>query len=217
MIKNFDPLLVHTLFFFIYRFSIFCVRDFFAMAMLLFAASAPLPVSRCASNASCAVRPRTCTAMEFKGFGEQKAKPSPSKAQKRREAAASRYDAMAASGMPEYSVWLRLKEPPRPEGVSKDDPDFQEMPWLPVGSLAVPRSSQVSQAIFDAEEDLLQGAYRLYPNLKNEEKENIEYGFQLKQFPDEEIRKAERKQTGGFMGSFQEWIDKLTSPMNASS
>lgn len=156
--------------------------------------------------------------MDFKGFGEQKAaKMPPSQGQKRREAAASRYDEMAASGMPEYSVWIRLKEPPRPEGVSKDDPDFQEMPWLPVGSLAVPRSSQVSQAIFDAEDDLLQGAYRLYPNMKKEEKDNIEYGFQLKQFDDEDIRKAERKQSGGFMGNFQEWIDKLTSPMNASS
>lgn len=154
--------------------------------------------------------------MEFKGFGEQKAK-TPSKAQKRREAAASRYDEMAASGAPEYSIWIRLKEPPRPEGVSKDDPDFQEMPWLPVGSLSVPRSSQVSQAIFDAEEDLLQGAYRLYPNVKNEPMDNIEYGFQLKQFPDEDIRKAVRKETTGPLASFQGWIDKLTSPMNAGS
>ena len=107
------------------------------------------------------------TKREFKGFGDKPTAARPvSKDQKRREAAASKYDEMAAAGMPQYSVWIRLKDPPKMpdydpaiDGEENDQP----MPWLPVGSLSVPRSSQVSAAIYEAENDLLQGAYRLYP------------------------------------------------------
>lgn len=153
---------------------------------------------------------------EFKGFGAKPTKRAASERQMRQEAAASRYDEMAARGMPEYSVWIRLKEPPRPDGVSSDDPDFQVMPWLPVGSLAVPRSSQIANAIYEAEDDLLQGAFKLYPNMQNEERSNFEYGFQNKQFPDEEVRLAVKPVEGGIMGAFSDWVNKLTNPINAA-
>lgn len=151
---------------------------------------------------------------EFRGFGEKPEPRAPKESQTRRDAAASRYDEMSAAGMPEYSIWIRLKDPPRPPGMEEEE--NPAMPWLPVGSLAVPRSSQVSKAIFDAEDDLLLGAYRLYPNMKKEEKENIEYGYQLKQFPDEDVRLAERLVDGGILGNFRNWISKLTTPLNTA-
>lgn len=89
------------------------------------------------------------------------------------------------------------------------------MPWLPVGSLSVPRSSQVSSVIFETEEDLMQGACRLYPNLKNEAKENIQWGYQLAQFDDEEIRVAEKEEVGGIAGTLRGWFRTLLNPMNA--
>lgn len=149
---------------------------------------------------------------DFRGFGDKPVKRVQSKASKRRDAAAERYDKMAAAGMPEYSIWARLKEAPRPPGM-EDDPDFPPMPWLPVGSLSVPRSSQVSNAIFDSEEDLLQGIYRLYPNMKKEPLENIEYGFQLKEFGDEDIRTAERPDEGGFQGMLRGFFGKWQNPL----
>ena len=149
-----------------------------------------------------------------KGFGKKdERKMGSSAAQQRRSAAASRYDEMVAAGMPIYSIWIRLKDPPRPPGM-EDDESLSEMPWLPVGSLSVPRSSQVAKAIFDAEEDLLQGANRLYPNMQKESLDNIEYGFQLKEFPDEDIRLAERPVTGGLQGALRNLVSKLTNPLN---
>jgi hypothetical protein len=46
-----------------------------------------------------------------------------------------------------------------------------------------------SQAIFQQEAELLKGAIRLYPVLRNF-KDNLEYGYRLKEFPDEEITVA---------------------------
>lgn len=168
----------------------------------------------CSSSALCRVRMEAGEeTQDFRGFGDKPVKRAKSRAAKRRDAAAERYDKMAAAGMPEYSVWVRLKEAPRPPGM-EDDPDFPPMPWLPAGSLSVPRSSQVSSAIFDAEEDLLQGIYRLYPNMKKEPLDNIEYGFQLKQFTDEEIRTAERPVEGGVQGMLRGFFGKWQNPLN---
>ena len=44
-------------------------------------------------------------------------------------------------------------------------------------------------AIFQQEAELLKGAVRLYPILR-QYKENLEYGYRLKEFPDEEITLA---------------------------
>ncbi|MFN8787577.1 MAG: HHL1-like protein, partial [Pseudanabaena sp.] len=46
-----------------------------------------------------------------------------------------------------------------------------------------------SRAIFQQEDALLKGAIRLYPILRKYN-ENLEYGYRLKEFPDEEITVA---------------------------
>lgn len=144
---------------------------------------------------------------ESKGFGkEEPPQRDPSTNQSRRNAAASRYDEMAAAGMPEYSVWMRLKE-----GGGADE--GKEMPWLPVGCISVPRSSQVAEALFDAEADLMQGAERLYPKLKNEERDNIEFGYQLREFDDEDIRVAEKPVKGGMQGFLTSFVRKFQNPL----
>ncbi|PXF46621.1 hypothetical protein BWQ96_03610 [Gracilariopsis chorda] len=145
-----------------------------------------------------------------KGFGAKPSNPqrTPSAGEQRRKGAAARYDEMAAAGFPEYTVWMRLKE----GGV---DDDSEPMPWLPIGCISVPRSSQVADALFDAEEDLMQGAIRLYPNLTNEPRENIEFGYQLRDFDDEDIRVAERQKYKGIQGALRKWFRNLQNPMNA--
>ncbi|CAN8064030.1 unnamed protein product [Agarophyton chilense] len=145
-----------------------------------------------------------------KGFDASPSKPqrTPSPGEQRRKSAASRYDEMAAAGMPEYTVWLRLKQ----GGVADDN---ETMPWLPVGCISVPRSSQVADALFEAEDDLMQGAIRLYPNITNEPRENIEFGYQLRQFDDEEIKIATRQQYTGIQGTLRKWFRQLQNPMNA--
>lgn len=146
-----------------------------------------------------------------KGFGDKSSVPKPpSDASKRRKAASDRYDEMAAAGMPEYSVWMRLKE-----GGTEDGE--QQMPWLPVGCISVPRSSQVSDALFKAELDLMQGAIRLYPKLKQEPRDNIEFGYQLREFDDEPIRVAERSSATGLQATLTNFFRKLQNPMNPPS
>lgn len=145
------------------------------------------------------------------GFGAKPPPPrKPSEATNRRKAASDRYDKMAAAGMPEYSVWMRLKE----GGTSSEE---EEMPWLPVGCMSVPRSSQVSDALFDTEEDLMQGAVRLYPKLKDEPRENIQFGYQLREFDDEPIRIAERSSSTGLQAAFTNFFRKLQNPLNPAS
>jgi len=53
----------------------------------------------------------------------------------------------------------------------------------------VERSNQISRAIFQQEAELLKGAVRLYPILRKY-KDNLEYGYRLKEFPDEEVTVA---------------------------
>lgn len=169
--------------------------------------SQPIPKTRCATC-------RQTVKAEQKGFSPPSKKPSrePSKGELRRKTASEKYDQMAAAGMPEYSIWMRLKEvPDAPPG---DDGAAETMPWLPVGCLSVPRSSGVAKAIFDAEEDLMQGAVRMYPNLQNQERGNIEFGYQLREFDDEEIRIAEREGEGGLQGMMRNFFRAVQNPMN---
>lgn len=151
---------------------------------------------------------------EGKGFGvpSKKEVRKPSKGEQRRKAASDRYDKMAAAGFPEYTVWLRLKEvPDAPPG---DDGEQAPMPWLPAGCISVPRSNRVAKAIFDAEEDLMQGAIRLYPNLKKQPRDNIEFGYQLREFDDEEIRTAERESEKGLQAVLRNFFRAIQDPMN---
>ncbi|CAM9838447.1 unnamed protein product, partial [Hapterophycus canaliculatus] len=78
-----------------------------------------------------------------KGFGEppppKKVKAPKSEKGKQRDAAAKAYEDMSAAGIPEYNILIK------PAGT--DD-------YLPAGVMAVPRSQQVSEAIFEQEENL---------------------------------------------------------------
>jgi hypothetical protein len=111
----------------------------------------------------------TTKATGFASGSQKKKKKAPNKHQ----VAANKYDEMKDKGLPEFNVFIRIK--------GKE--------WVPAGSMAVQRSNQISQAIFQQEAELLKGAVRLYPVLRNF-KDNLEYGYRLKQFPDEEITVA---------------------------
>lgn len=163
-------------------------------------------------------RPRSIVVMQrksgpkSKGFGKAPPPNTPSESTDRRQKASQKYDEMVASGMPEYTIWFRLKE----GGVSDEDTVEKEMPWLPVGVISVPRSSQVVDCLFERKtmEDLMQGALRLYPKLKNERKENIQFGYQLKEFDDEPIRVAERITETGFQATLTTIFRKLQNPLS---
>ena len=104
------------------------------------------------------------------GSGQSKKK---KKAPNKREVAASRYDEMKDKGLPEFNIFIRIK--------GKE--------WVPAGSMAVERSNLISRAIFQQEAELLKGAIRLYPILRKF-KDNLEYGYRLKEFPDEQVTVA---------------------------
>lgn len=151
-----------------------------------------------------AAAPVPSAAAAPKGFGPPKAAPPPPSATAlRRSAAASKYDDMKSSGMPEYNIWVR-----RPE-------DTGEKPnWYPVGSLTVPRSGGVVRAIYATEKDLASGALRLFPTLKDVA-DDLVYGYQLKEFPDEAVTEAARPVEGeGFMASVTNFFSNLTNPLN---
>lgn len=110
------------------------------------------------------------------GFGKPKAQPRP-KASKRaaeRATATKQYDQMKSEGLPDFEVYIRIQG---------------KKQWYPVGVIAVKRSNQINQAIFGSQQDLLQGAFRLYPILRKHQNQ-LEYGYRLKEFKDEPIQLA---------------------------
>jgi hypothetical protein len=109
------------------------------------------------------------------GFGEPPSKPKASKRAKERKKAATQYDKMKSAGLPEYEVYIRIQD---------------KKQWYPVGVVAVKRSNQVNRAIFDNQEQLLQGAFRLYPILRKHQ-DRLEYGYRYKEFKDEPVQLAE--------------------------
>jgi len=119
---------------------------------------------------------------EFRGFGDPPQRSTNEekvqKRQKQRQQAASKYENMVKQGLPAFNIFVR------PEADS---------PWFPVGTLAVERSDKISAAIFQQEKELTAGALRLFPKLRPHA-DRLEYGYQLKEFPDEEIRVAVRPQ-----------------------
>ncbi|MGB3292045.1 MAG: HHL1-like protein [Phormidesmis sp.] len=110
---------------------------------------------------------------EPKGFGKKPEK-KVSKRTKERAKASKQYDKMKTDGLPEYEVYMRGK------GTQQ---------WFPVGAIAVRRSSQISQAIYSSQADLLQGGFRAFPVLKKS-KDNLEYGYRLKGEKDDDIEMA---------------------------
>ena len=108
------------------------------------------------------------------GFGAPKPSKKPSKSAEKRATASKQYDKMKADGLPEFNIFVRIKD---------------KKNWFPIGSLAVNRSNQISRAIFQQEAELLQGAFRLFPILRKSQN-NLEYGYRLKDYPDEPIQVA---------------------------
>ncbi len=125
------------------------------------------------------------------GFGKPKAQPK-AKSNDRRAAAASQLDEMRSKGMPEFEVYVRVKD---------------QKPWYPVGALAVNRSNQINQAIFANENDLRQGAFRLFPRLKKQQG-NLEYGYRVKAYKDDPITLAVQP-TSVLPGPLQGAIDQV--------
>lgn len=111
---------------------------------------------------------------DFKGFGDKPAEQKESKRTKQRTKASNQYDKMKTDGVPEYEVYMRAV------GAKQ---------WFPVGAIAVRRSNQISRAIYHSEADLLQGAFRAFPVLKKSQG-NLEYGYRLKEFKDDDIETA---------------------------
>jgi hypothetical protein len=108
------------------------------------------------------------------GFGKTQPKPSVSKRAATRVEAVKRYDKLKAEGIPDFEVYIRIQG---------------NKAWYPVGSIAVKRSDQINRAIFDSQDNLLQGAFRLFPVLRKHQTQ-LEYGHRLKEFKDEPIQLA---------------------------
>jgi hypothetical protein len=109
-----------------------------------------------------------------KGFSKAQPAPKVSKRSQVRAEAAQEYDQMKADGIPDFEVYIRIKD---------------KKPWYPVGSIAVKRSNQINQAIFANQGELVEGAFRLFPILRKN-KHQLEYGYRLKEYKDEPITLA---------------------------
>mmetsp|Transcript_10254 Transcript_10254/g.22179 ORF Transcript_10254/g.22179 Transcript_10254/m.22179 type:complete len:192 (-) Transcript_10254:240-815(-) len=145
------------------------------------------------------------THLYAKGFGAPPPEPRKKSAgQTDRDQKASKYDDIAATGGQEYRIFVR-----------KFGSDDQS--WLPVGSIAVPRGAQVSDAIFANEEGLRSSIIRTYDKLKGMEIE-FEYGYNLKVYPDDPVQVAMKGQSGGSSDgpSFGNWVSNLLSPVDTS-
>ncbi|NJO77552.1 MAG: hypothetical protein HC827_02895 [Cyanobacteria bacterium RM1_2_2] len=113
------------------------------------------------------------------GFGKPQAQPKVSKRAAERAKAAQQYDQMRTDGTPDFEVYIRIQG---------------KKNWCPVGVIAVKRSNQIVRAIFDSREELLQGAFRLYPILRKHQNQ-LEYGYRLKEFKDDPIQVATLSQS----------------------
>ncbi|MGQ4646828.1 HHL1-like protein [Lyngbya aestuarii] len=126
------------------------------------------------------------------GFGKSQPPAKVSKRSTERAKAAKQYERMKTGGTPDFEIYIRI------EGKKN---------WYLVGVIAVKRSGQINQAIFDSQEDLLGGALRLYPILRKN-KHQLEYGYRLKEFKDEPIQVAVPTQSSG-NGVFQTAINQV--------
>mmetsp|Transcript_4962 Transcript_4962/g.11896 ORF Transcript_4962/g.11896 Transcript_4962/m.11896 type:complete len:214 (-) Transcript_4962:74-715(-) len=159
------------------------------------------------------------------GFGKKVAPQKKTSAiAKDRKPAADRYDKIAASGAPEFNVFFRAVGAGDEDGMMRGG-------WYPVGLVTAPSSMLVNKAIFTNEDALLQGAWNVHSvqikrqfttaegkkpnNWKDMKNCDLEYGFQMKDFPDEEVTLAEvprepsaiEEGLGGLMNKFQNAIN----------
>lgn len=129
-----------------------------------------------------------------KGFGQQKlTQKTPSEAAKKRIEAAKQMDDMKAKGLPEFEIYIRVKD---------------KKSWFPVGAIAVQRTNQVSAAIYANEESLRQGAFRIFPILKKNA-QNLEYGYRNKEFKEDPIEIAV-KPAPGVQGAVQAIVSNIS-------
>ena len=98
------------------------------------------------------------------GFGKVQPRKKTGKGTAKREEAAQKYEKMKEGEMPEFHIFMRIQG---------------KKNWFPVGSLMVNRTSKINQAIFDTEEELRQGGFRLFPILRKNQ-QHLEYGYRLK-------------------------------------
>jgi len=166
-------------------------------------------------------RAQTHVAMMAKGFGKDAPPPQPAKKVVKRMAtpgppprdlspeaqkAGSDFDALKSTGAPEYTVAVRTL-----------NSEGEKSEWYLVGGIAVPRSSSedmaVSMAIFQNENELLKGAYKYYPKLKTST-EKFEYGYKLRDFPDDPWSVASEAATQETTNPFMQWFNQLDSPLN---
>ncbi len=131
------------------------------------------------------------------GFGKAPAGKQPFQGANARKQAAEQFERMKASGNPEFEIYIRIKG---------------KRNWYPVGAIAVKRSNQINQAIFGSLEDLHQGAFRIYPILRKN-RQNLEYGYRLKEFKDEPIQLAVPPQpkTQGLQSAIAQVSDRVFS------
>jgi hypothetical protein len=121
------------------------------------------------------------------------------------------YQIQAKRGVPEYNIFLRPA-------------NGTDTEWVPVGSMTIPRDTKVAKAVYEVEEELLKGTFKLYPKLRafaevrdKDAKGLFEYGYCLKAFPDEPITIIKKEdsvqQETNF---FTNWLGKITNPNDYS-
>ena len=127
----------------------------------------------------------------------------------KRDKKAEEFEKLKGTGAPEYMVMVRTC----PTGADPSE-------WYPVGGIAVPRSNSeeraLSIAIFDNEDELLKGAFRAYPKLKAST-DRFEYGYRLREFPDDPIRLASKEQLQDNSNPLVQWFNQLDSGLNTDS
>jgi hypothetical protein len=148
---------------------------------------------------------------ESKGFGVPKPIASETEP-KEKDAGTKTYEAQAQRGIPEYNIFMRTR------GGEAEE-------WVPVGSMTIPRDVPVARAVYEVEQELLAGTFKLYPKMKafydvrkEEDKANtFEYGCCLKAFPDEEIKILNKEDAYAKKGNFfQNWLGSVTNPNDNS-
>mmetsp|Transcript_30059 Transcript_30059/g.59694 ORF Transcript_30059/g.59694 Transcript_30059/m.59694 type:complete len:185 (+) Transcript_30059:54-608(+) len=140
-------------------------------------------------------------ALRAKGFADKPKPREKSEGQIKRESESAKFDDISSAGGQSYQIFVRL--------FGQDGKS-----WLPSGQIAVPRGEQVANAIYANEAGVKAAAARSWPNFKGKEEE-MEFGFNLVIYPDEEIQVA-TKPSGASGGGLGKWFSELLSPVDTS-
>jgi Family of unknown function (DUF6523) len=195
--------------FILFLFHVTCCTAFFIT-------SSDVVVTTSLSFISCSTKPlhlcRLSSTTPKKGFGNNEKEVETKKVDKpksvgaqQRDQGSKKYDEIASLGGQEYRIFVRQF-------------GSSDQSWLPCGLIAVPRGSQVSDAIYSNVSELQKAIVRTYPKLKGMEIE-FEYGFNLKIYPDDpiEVAKNSGPNTDNNIFSFGGWMKSLLSPIDTSN